>query len=999
MNRLISYSLTALMVLLFSGLIWGQQGDSEPVLKQESPEAVQQENPETIQKEDVKAPAQEGSEDLETLDQQEDLEMVPQQETPEVPMQRLSRVNLSFRAGNLLSCQLGKVKVGEEIVIDLQLEALGETLGFSSFDPTLSTNELLATRSELNPIDSSAENSYEYSLSIKNLSDEDINHVSVVESLPPESKLIRSSSSQGKCELEHKEADEVLLVHPLPQGGVYREGSSKLNNQDIPDPLIVEDGKLYWLLPYQAEGTLSYLVNQERELAEVISPSVSIRKGKKEYLISGDTSFRDYRLAQGLEDTEEGFYQVQASITLHLTDGDWQSEAFARGFLESPLQGGQLQAAVDVATDFDEVDTERDLQTEVDPTGDFPLTGSGGEARPALRSDDGVAVLFDHEKFSVGYYSGALALPGVRGLPRSTALQAEVRDIVTIKGSVGLLPEDSLNEEIIPDGTRRYKVKNSVAKGTEKITLIETGKETQLRRLIDYTIDYDLGIITLAEPLWPTYDDFNPVRLEVSYSPENSPRELVAFGVGAEYIDGPWKLSAGVAKVEDVQAGAAVSYQTSEFSVNAHYTYDNADESSRFGVSGRGTVGLLEANADITYREELSVRGRARLAYPLIYNGKIALEHEGSLDKNRSGLLYEQSFGNFSVGAGLGYVWEDEELNALLRGRYSNDYSRIELTHAQPFDFDKNPNTSLKASYEITSDLSAEANASYIWDEDFEGTVGLNQRLGKTNLTFRYALPEASGEGNEARFGVNSPFDITDDFSVHLNAGYDYSFADDEHQGAVGAAGRYHLDGLSATAGIEVALLANGDTKTVIRGGAAGSITDEQVVSFDANYQFSPDEEGRYTLAYALRMSQLSLLTYHRLEGSSEKLLEGQVAANYHPISVFQVRPKLVYQVNLDDSDSQTYQASLGGIYYTNPIQLSKSFAPSFGFGGVAHYMWQPVTESTDWALSAEASAKLIDQIWVTAGYTFHGFTGLTSETTSGPYFRLDLFSGQRFSF
>ena len=74
-------------------------------------------------------------------------------------------------------------------------------------------------------------------------------------------------------------------------------------------------------------------------------------------------------------------------------------------------------------------------------------------------------------------------------------------------------------------------------------------------------------------------------------------------------------------------------------------------------------------------------------------------------------------------------------------------------------------------------------------------------------------------------------------------------------------------------------------------------------------------------------------------------------------------------------------------------------FETSFGFGGTAHYMWQPTTNTTDWALSTEASIKLIDQVWVTAGYTFYGFTGLTSETTSGPYFRLDLFSGQRFSF
>ena len=121
---------------------------------------------------------------------------------------------------------------------------------------------------------------------------------------------------------------------------------------------------------------------------------------------------------------EGGFYQYHLHARGRLLGGDLFAEAFAQGYAELQIAGGTLQAALDIGVNILEfefenadLDTNRGLKSDVDPLDRFHLTGSGTEAEPALRSDDGIAARYDTGSFSAGYYAGPADVPGVTGAP------------------------------------------------------------------------------------------------------------------------------------------------------------------------------------------------------------------------------------------------------------------------------------------------------------------------------------------------------------------------------------------------------------------------------------------------------------------------------------------------------------------------------------------------------------------------------------------------------
>ncbi|MCX7740991.1 MAG: hypothetical protein N2047_08210, partial [Meiothermus sp.] len=158
-------------------------------------------------------------------------------------------------------------------------------------------------------------------------------------------------------------------------------------------------------------------------------------------------------------------------------------------------------------------------------------------------------------------------------------------------------------------------------------------------------------------------------------------------------------------------------------------------------------------------------------------------------------------------------------------------------------------------------------------------------------------------------------------------------------------------------------------------------------LSLDANYQILPVLEGRFTLAYALRGRDASLLSYHRLNSGSERVLEGALATSYHPSLSFQLRPSLAYRLKLDDPTGHTYGLGLGGNYYLTDW---------LGLGAAVYYQLQPGTQSSATAWSLEASFRLVEGLWLNAGYTLGGFVGPTPETAPGFYLRFDFLGGSR---
>jgi len=678
---------------------------------------------------------------------------------------------------------------------------------------------------------------------------------------------------------------------------------------------------------------------------------------------------------------ETTLWMAQGSVTVRY-GGSLEVGGRAYGYLETPLSGGTLQGAfgVNASENAGALSVSPDLLNQDDPNNRFPLLGSGEASQLPLQSDDGVAVKYDRESFSVGYYKTNLSLPGIGGLPSATALVAQKRGRLEAAGFLAMLPSSQLTEEIVPDGTRVYRLSEPVKPGSERVILQIGSEETELVPLRDYVIDYPTGQITLARPLWPTTAGAIPVRLQVTYAPETAVRDTLAFGAGAEYDMGRFSFGLAAASLDrgaTWKFGAEASYHTETLKVALSYSLDAGK--SVVGLSAAGRQGAIEAAGNLRYDGNL--QGKARVAARVGKNGKIALEHTGSGTANRSALLYEHRFGNLFGGVGAGYEWNSGTPSALGRLGYENKKLRLSLTHNHSFSVAPSL-TSMAASYVFDDNLTGGADLSYEWGTGLSGSLELKERLGPANLSISYALPNASGSGNRARFGIVAPLPLSERLTLDVSAGYDHSFVTGDYQAAAGAGLRYKTDALSATLGVEGALGSSG-TKVTLRSGAAGRIDDRQVISFDANYVIDTAIHGRFTLAYAYRGRSLQVLTYHRMTNDNGTSFEGELAPTWHPSKSFQLRPSAAYRVSLDDPGASLYQIGMGANYY---------FTPRVGLGGGAYYLWQPALAIEKAAFSVEGSVRVVDPVWLNVGYTFGGFDGLMPESRPGWYLRLDLF-------
>jgi hypothetical protein len=596
-----------------------------------------------------------------------------------------------------------------------------------------------------------------------------------------------------------------------------------------------------------------------------------------------------------------------------------------------------------------------------------------------LRSDDPIALRYDEQNFSVGYYADKLSLPGISDLPSSTALRLQSRGELGVQGFVGFMPLGSKAVQITPDGTRFYRLGEAVQPGSEQVVVWVGAEEVRLERLRDYALDYPSGNIILARALFSTDPNFQPVRLHVTYAPEGNPREL-GYGLGLRYKSSGFSAGVGVARVpgSDWRYGAEVGYEGGGLNIRTAYLYSQ---------KGRYVLELAykgsELNANANFALEDRVQGQARIAYSLSSQDQLSLEHQAAA-QNRTGLVYQRRLDErFSVGGGLGYTWEEGALNALLRLGYQEGPIKTELTHSQPFSLLSKAQTQLRASYAVDANLSLEADLTNVWGNDLLGVVGIKQQLGGANLSASYQLPSASGEGNRARFGLEAPIPIAERLSLGLSAGYERNLSTGRDQSAFGVALRYNSKELNATLGTEMAF--STQTKLVFRAGATGVLDTEQTLSFDATYQLLPAAEGQFTVAYALRAREVQLLTYHRLNSSSKGSLEGALALAYQPDTRFQLRPSLAYRLPLADATGTTFQLGLGANYYLND---------RLGFGGAIYYQFQPGTSTGALGYSLEGSFKIMDELWFNLGYTFGGFTGITPDTYPGLYLRFDFLSG-----
>ncbi|WP_407569364.1 hypothetical protein [Deinococcus altitudinis] len=370
---------------------------------------------------------------------------------------------------------------------------------------------------------------------------------------------------------------------------------------------------------------------------------------------------------------------------------------------------------------------------------------------------------------------------------------------------------------------------------------------------------------------------------------------------------------------------------------------------------------------------------------------------------NQGGLISLQgrySTGGLRLGAGVQAGFgEQQGLAALVSAGYAAGAFDVSIDHAQPLGSGTlDPVTTAAAKVQLAENLTLVAQDVIDWGgsnpdsttDPFsqQATVGLQTRLGGTNLSVGYDLPTSSGSGNRARFGVDTTMPLGDKFSGNLGGSYLYNLTSGTGDWNAGTSLRYASDALAASVGADVAST-SGVFRTVLKTGLSYSFSDQLSVTLDATKVLGAADQVGTSLALstALRSGPLQGLAYVRyqdgsLGGSSPQVI-GEANVEYHQPQ-FGLRAGVAGRMLLSDPGSLTFQPSVSGTYY---------LTDAIGVGVAGRAIFQPASNFSAYSLGLEGSLRALPGTWVTVGYNPVGFDGISSSvsTRQGVYLRLDL--------
>ncbi|EYB66989.1 hypothetical protein DEIPH_ctg055orf0020 [Deinococcus phoenicis] len=96
-------------------------------------------------------------------------------------------------------------------------------------------------------------------------------------------------------------ARELVIAHTLPAGAAYLPGSSRLDGQPTADPRRGPSGTLYWVIPAQTRGVLTYDLTHTAALSTLPPPSLLARlAGERRELLAGRLDDADLKAAAPL---------------------------------------------------------------------------------------------------------------------------------------------------------------------------------------------------------------------------------------------------------------------------------------------------------------------------------------------------------------------------------------------------------------------------------------------------------------------------------------------------------------------------------------------------------------------------------------------------------------------------------------------------------------------------------------------------------------------------
>ncbi len=680
----------------------------------------------------------------------------------------------------------------------------------------------------------------------------------------------------------------------------------------------------------------------------------------------------------------------------------------ARAYYEGPLLGGKLYVAAD----------KDGLPTTTNPYLRYPAFGDSSTEAVPLQGIDPVAISYDHPNFHAQYRQGALPIT-VFGLGENiTALSGYSKTNPSVSGFAAFIPGDLKSEVLIPDGTRLLRLASgNLVQDSESLQLIAShnGQEVSrstLVRYVDYTLDPQTGVITLARGLERLDDRLNDLSVLVSYrlADPAAGRSLAAgaevryqgqnFSVGAAVVSLDGQVTSGVRAAYDngtVQAGALAAYAGGvQFSADLNAAFGNTTAALQARYQGDGYAGVNAFTAGANIRANVTSRLSSNLGvvldaeYHALPAGQGATG-QGVLDNQGGSVTARADYRlqPFSVGAGVRSAFGDVNgLGVVGSVGYHVAGLDVDLVHTQAISGNLKPVTEFAAKVALGK-VDLGLRDSLTWGGDNVAAVTLGTTLANTNYAVSYELPTASGAGNRARFGVDTSLPLGNHLTLGLRGALTRDMAKQANGASAGADLRFQSTALSATLGGDVAF-SSGVLNTVLRGGVSGAVSRTLTLTADGTLDLTSGNQGaRAALGYAFRDGAWNSLGYARyltgsLSGGQPELSAG-FSAEYHQPQ-FALRAGLDSRTLLNDPDSFTYQPSISGTYY---------FTDALGVGGWGRALIQPASSTSQIGYGLELTARALPGTWISVGYNFAGFDGLSTQsganTKQGAYVRLDL--------
>lgn len=711
-------------------------------------------------------------------------------------------------------------------------------------------------------------------------------------------------------------------------------------------------------------------------------------------------------------------FSVQNNLT-------WQ----ARAYYEGGLAGGKLY----IAADKDKLPTDDNTLIR------YPVYGDASTQAVPLQGIDPVALTYDHPNFRVDYRQTSLPIDVLPVGEQLTALTAYSKTNPQLSGFVAAVPDDHITDTpLIPQGNRILRLNlpaGSISEGSETLVLatLERGtgkrlKQTTMIRNVDYVLDIETGIITLARPLDRVDGDLNELVVYASYRLNNplgqrkaafgvqlkqtgknysvgaaavSLDSVVTYGARATYDNGKLRADGLVAYSGGVQVSANVSATPNDrqtFSAKLRYQQESYAGLGQFsdGLSIGGSYSgkltdRLTALVDAEYH---------RAPKPAVNSDQV--DGIKAPDTTQGGSVTARAdykLNPFSVSLGGKYAFGDVYGLGMVGGvGYHTERVNVDIVHTQPLSGNLNTTTDISSKFTVAKNVNLGFVDKFTWGIGHAAALTLDTMLGNVNYAVGYELPTASGDGNRARFSAGTSFPLNARTALGVRGAALYDLKRQKYEVSTGADVNYKTDSISATTGTDLTYR-NGQFGVVVRGGITGTVTEHLTLTADALAEYAPTVQNgdqteagkngqRFSLGYAYRNRTLNSLGYVRyvngtLAGEKPELTSG-LSAEYHQ-PTWAVRGGVDSRTLLTDKDSFSWQAYIGGTAYLTDW---------FGVGAWARSFNQPASGYNALGYGLEGSLRALPGTWVSAGYNFKGFDGISTAgtyTKQGAYLRLDL--------